>query len=891
MARGESNGARVFISYARRDLPIAERLREELTAAGFDAFLDVHDIQPGEPWQDRLGALIATAEKIVFLISPTSVASEICGWEVDTAEGQGKSVLPVVIRDTELNRIPGRLRRLNFLYLRGESEWLSGLAALTQALSTDLAWEREKTRIQELASIWETEGRPPRRLLTSQDAIRAAESWRDAHPETAPPPTELQLVYIAESRARHTRRQRGTATAAIGIALVTGALAILFLIQRSEAQDRADELALRTITATATQAAAQDRAGDAPAATRSMLAAWDLAAEQGARAGATEGWLDVGLHARRAVAVSDVLQPLSSVLASMQDGEPFVWRGETFRRRGDGIQRLEPWAAVHKAVTGQGRSVLLISGDGTLSVWEGDRRIHRSDTSVNVEPFLYASADGDVALLVGMHGGPTGGSTYEVVGSVPLTSEGAAALGADETVGLGALRESVEDDWSLYGYFIDEWRIEWPAASRLVPRSITETVRELGFPARAAAPPAARRFDEATPDPLGVRLFGAMDPDELARDDAGFLARALEWMLWRRGMADGGEQDEPALITPDLDLLESRELGWLSVEAPFVRRDGTRLIHSLESMGNAGRSEFACVAGASSPIRCAYFTAQTNEIFFGNRSLPLPSAAGDAILILNGGSLREGVELYVTDGDATELVEATLYGLPDQFIVGGDITRHGEKVVLATSQLVVVLARQTQPKGYERIARIAAPASRRFLTVRYVDDSTVVAVLYTPGEDGEEIREVSVAAYEIESGNPLWETDLPSGEVPRDRLFESVPAGLAVSASQGLVAVHGARRVHLLDARLGLPFGSRPLPGPPPDFADHDYASAIQDRLGMWFTEPGDTCAPPCLRIRGAHLPLFREVDAALAAGRLRREVLSRVEFEAVEPASMTGSP
>jgi hypothetical protein len=72
----QSAGVRVFISYSRQNLEEAQTLRKALVDAGFDAYLDIHDIAPGEPWRERLGALIASAEKIVFLISRFSVKSD-----------------------------------------------------------------------------------------------------------------------------------------------------------------------------------------------------------------------------------------------------------------------------------------------------------------------------------------------------------------------------------------------------------------------------------------------------------------------------------------------------------------------------------------------------------------------------------------------------------------------------------------------------------------------------------------------------------------------------------------------------------------------------------------------------------------------------------------------
>lgn len=224
-ANPRTEGARVFISYSRSDLVIAEPLRDTLRQAGFDAYLDMHDIAPGEDWKARLGALIASAEKVVFLISPGSVASDVCAWEVDEAERQGKSILPVVVRETDVQTVPGRLARLNFIFYRDAAERGAGLAALTAALDTDLAWEREKTRVNDLAQTWERAGRPLRLLTWREDAIRALEKWRDGHPATSSAPTAAQLAYISESRLRFSRRQRWIRGGLGFIAIASTALA------------------------------------------------------------------------------------------------------------------------------------------------------------------------------------------------------------------------------------------------------------------------------------------------------------------------------------------------------------------------------------------------------------------------------------------------------------------------------------------------------------------------------------------------------------------------------------------------------------------------------------------------------------------------------------------
>ncbi len=106
------NRAKVFISYSRKDLSFAQMLVEALAARGFDAFLDKTDIAPGEPWKERLGGLIAAADTVVFAISPDSVASSVCSWELEESARLGKRLIPVVARRIADADAPPALGRL-----------------------------------------------------------------------------------------------------------------------------------------------------------------------------------------------------------------------------------------------------------------------------------------------------------------------------------------------------------------------------------------------------------------------------------------------------------------------------------------------------------------------------------------------------------------------------------------------------------------------------------------------------------------------------------------------------------------------------------------------------------------------------------------------------------
>jgi hypothetical protein len=81
----------IFISYARSDgAALAEELVSCLELAGFRPFLDRHDIAAAEDWEARLGALILSADTIVFILSPAAVRSGRYAWEVGRAAQLGK---------------------------------------------------------------------------------------------------------------------------------------------------------------------------------------------------------------------------------------------------------------------------------------------------------------------------------------------------------------------------------------------------------------------------------------------------------------------------------------------------------------------------------------------------------------------------------------------------------------------------------------------------------------------------------------------------------------------------------------------------------------------------------------------------------------------------------
>lgn len=200
----------VFVSYARDDLEFADQLAAALIGTGFDVVLDRHAITGADEWKRRLAELVQLADTIVFVLSPASLRSDVCSWEIDEAAKLGKRIIPVVCRAVEGGNVPPRISILNYIFFYADqgapgSGFGSGLVKLIAALNEDPHWLREHTRLLGLATQWLNAGRPSSRLLSGDD-IDQAKAWLVERRKTNIEPTSLHLEYIRASEDMATAR-------------------------------------------------------------------------------------------------------------------------------------------------------------------------------------------------------------------------------------------------------------------------------------------------------------------------------------------------------------------------------------------------------------------------------------------------------------------------------------------------------------------------------------------------------------------------------------------------------------------------------------------------------------------------------------------------------------
>jgi hypothetical protein len=102
----------VFFSYAQADAPLATLLAEGLRSKGVDVWIDFIELRVGDSLQSRIPKTIEEATFVVALISPHSVESRWCTFELSLAmakelENGRVVVLPLRVGDV---RLPASLR-------------------------------------------------------------------------------------------------------------------------------------------------------------------------------------------------------------------------------------------------------------------------------------------------------------------------------------------------------------------------------------------------------------------------------------------------------------------------------------------------------------------------------------------------------------------------------------------------------------------------------------------------------------------------------------------------------------------------------------------------------------------------------------------------------------
>ncbi|MGQ9889859.1 MAG: TIR domain-containing protein [Aggregatilineales bacterium] len=230
---GDCPMADVFISYSRKDADFMRRLHAALSAQQRDVWVDWEDIPLTANWWQEICAAIEAADTFIFIISPDSIASEVCRNEIEHAVQNNKRFIPLLYRDisgVDKNLIHRAVQAHNWILFNDAANFDAAFQNLLQALSLDLDHVRKHTLLLVRAKEWEGRGRSPDYLLTGAETVEYGR-WLEAGREKDPKPTELQLDFILASQAARSRRQLRFLGGALAVLVALLALSLIVFAQ------------------------------------------------------------------------------------------------------------------------------------------------------------------------------------------------------------------------------------------------------------------------------------------------------------------------------------------------------------------------------------------------------------------------------------------------------------------------------------------------------------------------------------------------------------------------------------------------------------------------------------------------------------------------------------
>jgi CHASE2 domain-containing sensor protein len=192
----------VFLSYSEKERTFMEKVANSLRRECFTVWTNLTDINSGSDFVEAIYRGLEEADNVVYLMSPASVASPYCQMELAHARMHKKRIIPVLIKEVELEQVPPELSALQFITIADteqESQYHAAIAKLIKVLREDAAYHEQHKIVLAKAVKWERQKRNPSILLRGYN-LRQAEAWlKVAKQRTQHSSTPLQEEFIAES--------------------------------------------------------------------------------------------------------------------------------------------------------------------------------------------------------------------------------------------------------------------------------------------------------------------------------------------------------------------------------------------------------------------------------------------------------------------------------------------------------------------------------------------------------------------------------------------------------------------------------------------------------------------------------------------------------------------
>jgi hypothetical protein len=173
---------KVFISHARADAGFADQLAGLLSDSGFPLLREGADLGPNRR------ELVAAADALVLVLTPDSLASDVCAWELEDARQRNKRVIAVL--PAPLNGAAD-LAEMECIYFYSDpavpqSGFFDGQKRLQAALRSDVGWMQKQAAMErDLRKAQERERKEEK--MRDRDERALAQLLAEAHMQTHAP--------------------------------------------------------------------------------------------------------------------------------------------------------------------------------------------------------------------------------------------------------------------------------------------------------------------------------------------------------------------------------------------------------------------------------------------------------------------------------------------------------------------------------------------------------------------------------------------------------------------------------------------------------------------------------------------------------------------------------
>eukprot|EP00477_Mikrocytos_mackini_P000241 GAHX01000255.1.p1 GENE.GAHX01000255.1~~GAHX01000255.1.p1 ORF type:complete len:492 (+),score=97.29 GAHX01000255.1:46-1476(+) len=203
-----------MISYCRRNTDSVKKIYERLMLKKMNIWIDYNAIPKGVDWMQSILDGIERSNSFIFMLSPESLASEVCGHELDHAIKNNKRIIPVVIKEVSYDNVRPELSHINWIFMRGGQDkgagddFDKGIDEIIDVIKKDEDHIRFHTLLLNKSIEWQKSGNKDTLLLEpfyQEDSDNFYKKRDDKKIE--PKPTALQILYVKASKEKWENQQ------------------------------------------------------------------------------------------------------------------------------------------------------------------------------------------------------------------------------------------------------------------------------------------------------------------------------------------------------------------------------------------------------------------------------------------------------------------------------------------------------------------------------------------------------------------------------------------------------------------------------------------------------------------------------------------------------------